>query len=164
MSDTVRKVTLQSAPEGHTYSDILFDPTIFKVEDEEGTKDVSFAALLLGFTQNVLETGIETLQRVPAQDQERAITKVQWMYQVTFAVGVRLEFLAAVYKGFTAETAAEAWSTLIFGGLSGAVFVTIFIVRPGAADRAREHLERLGQPDDEQLLDPDGHVTAVEHV
>ena len=78
MSDTVRKVTLQSAPEGHTYSDILFDPTIFKVEDEEGTKDVSFAALLLGFTQNVLETGIETLQR-------------------TFAVGV-ISVLAAVYK------------------------------------------------------------------
>jgi hypothetical protein len=131
MSDTVRKVTLQSAPEGHTYSDILFDPTIFKVEDEEGTKDVSFAALLLGFTQNVLETGIETLQRIRL-DQERAITKIQWMYQLTFAVGV-ISFLAAVYKGFMAETAAEALPSLIFGGLSATVFVTIFIVRPGAA-------------------------------
>ena len=131
MSDTVRKVMLQETPEGHTYSDILFDPKIFKVEDDEGTKDVSFAALLLGFTQNVLETGIDTLQRIRL-DQERAITKVQWMYQITFAVGV-ISFLAAVYKGFTAETAAEVWPTLIFGGLSGTVFVTIFIVRPGAA-------------------------------
>ena len=85
MSDTVRKVMLQETPEGHTYSDILFDPKIFKVEDDEGTKDVSFAALLLGFTQNVLETGIDTLQRIRL-DQERAITKVQWMYQITFAV------------------------------------------------------------------------------
>ena len=131
MSDSVRKVMLQTAPEGHRPSDILFDPTVFKVEDEEGTKDVSFAALLLGFTQNVLETGIETLQRIRL-DQERAITKVQWMYQTTFAVGV-ISFLAAVYKGFTAETAAEVWPTLIFGGLSGTIFVTIFIVRPGAA-------------------------------
>ena len=131
MADSVRKVMLQQAPEGHEYSDILFDTTIFKVEDDEGTKDVSFAALLLGFTQNVLETGIETLQRIRL-DQERAITKVQWMYQLTFAVGV-ISFLAAVYKGFTAETAAEALPSLIFGGLSGAVFVTIFIVRPGAA-------------------------------
>lgn len=131
MADTTRKVMLQETTEGHQYSDILFDPTIFKVKDAEGTKDVSFAALLLGFTQNVLETGIETLQRIRL-DQERAITKVQWMYQLTFAVGV-ISFLAAVYKGFTAETAAEALPSLIFGGLSGAVFVTIFIVRPGAA-------------------------------
>lgn len=131
MADPVRKVMLQETPEGQRHSDILFDPTIFKVEDAEGTKDVSFAALLLGFTQNVLETGIETLQRIRL-DQERAITKVQWMYQLTFAVGV-ISFLAAVYKGFVAETAAEALPSLIFGGLSGAVFVTIFIVRPGAA-------------------------------
>ena len=34
MSDTVRKVMLQETPEGHTYSDILFDPKIFKVEDD----------------------------------------------------------------------------------------------------------------------------------
>ena len=131
MADSVRKVMLQETPEGHRYSDILFDTTIFKVEDDEGTKDVSFAALLLGFTQNVLETGIDTLQRIRL-DQERAITKVQWMYQLTFAVGV-ISFLAAVYKGFMAETAAEALPSLIFGGLSATVFVTIFIVRPGAA-------------------------------
>ena len=68
---------------------------------------MSFAALLLGFTQSVLETGITTLQRIRGE-QERAITKVQWMYQMTFAVGV-ISFLAAVYKAFTAETAAEAW-------------------------------------------------------
>jgi hypothetical protein len=131
VQDSVKKVTLQETLPGHTYSDILFDPKVFKVEDAEGPKDVSFAALLLGFTQSVLETGITTLQRIRGE-QERAITKVQWMYQLTFAVGV-ISFLAAVYKAFTAETAAEAWPSLIFGGLSATVFVTIFIVRPGAA-------------------------------
>jgi hypothetical protein len=131
MTNTVPKVTLQSVQEGHEYSDILFDPKVFQVRDEEGVKDVSFAALLLGFTQSVLETGIQTLQRIRGE-QERAITKIQWMYQTTFAVGI-ISFLAAVYKGFTAETAAEAWPSLIFGGLSATVFVTIFIVRPGAA-------------------------------
>lgn len=131
MAGPVQKVMLQETVEGHEYSDILFDPKVFRVQDDEGSKDVSFAALLLGFTQDVLETGIETLRRIRSE-QERAITKIQWMYQMTFAVGV-ISFLAAVYKAFTAETAAEAWPTLIFGGLSATVFVTIFIVRPGAA-------------------------------
>jgi hypothetical protein len=131
MTGPAQKVLLQAVEGDHQYSDILFDPKVFKVEDEEGSKDVSFAALLLGFTQNVLETGIETLKEARLE-QRRALAKVQWMYQLTFAVGV-ISFLAAVYKGFTAETLSEAWPTLIFGGLSGAVFVTIFIVRPGAA-------------------------------
>jgi hypothetical protein len=131
VQESVQRVTLQETQPGHTYSDILFDPKVFKVQDADGTKDVSFAALLLGFTQSVLETGISTLQRIRGE-QERAITKVQWMYQLTFAVGV-ISFLAAVYKAFTAETAADAWPALIFGGLSATVFVTIFIVRPGAA-------------------------------
>jgi hypothetical protein len=131
MSGPAQTVRLNAVPEGHEYSDILFDPTVFQVEDEGGTKDVSFAALLLGFTQNALETGTETLQRV-RDEQQRVLTKVQWMYQLTFAVGV-ISFLAAVYKGFTAETLSDTWPTLIFGGLSGAVFVTIFIVRPAEA-------------------------------
>jgi hypothetical protein len=131
MTSTVPRVTLQETLEDRNYSDILFDPKVFRVRDEEGAKDVSFAALLLGFTQNVLETGIQTLQRIRAE-QERAITKVQWMYQMTFAVGV-ISFLAAVFKAFTAESPADAWPSLIFGGLSATVFVTIFIVRPGAA-------------------------------
>ncbi len=118
-------------PEGHELSDILFDPKLFQVEDDEGTKDVSFAALLLSFTQNALETGTQTLQRV-RDDQQRVLAKVQWMYQVTFAAGV-ISFIAAVYKGFTATSLSEAWPTVIFGGLSGAVFVTIFIVRPAEA-------------------------------
>ena len=131
MAGPTQKVRLQAMPEGHELSDILFDPKLFQVEDDEGTKDVSFAALLLSFTQNALETGTQTLQRV-RDDQQRVLAKVQWMYQVTFAAGV-ISFIAAVYKGFTATSLSEAWPTVIFGGLSGAVFVTIFIVRPAEA-------------------------------
>jgi hypothetical protein len=131
MAGPAQKVRLQALPEGHDLSDILFDPKVFQVEDEDGTRDVSFAALLLGFTQNALETGTQTLQRV-GDEQERVLAKVQWMYQLTFAAGV-ISFLAAVYKGFTADSFAEAWPSLIFAGLSGAVFVTIFIVRPAEA-------------------------------
>jgi hypothetical protein len=131
MESPAQKVRLQAIPEGHDLSDILFDPKVFQIEDDEGTKDVSFASLLLGFTQNALETGTQTLQRV-RDEQARVLAKVQWMYQVTFAAGV-ISFIAAVYKGFTADNMSQAWPSLIFGGLSGAVFVTIFIVRPAEA-------------------------------
>ena len=38
VQDGVLKVTLQETLPGHTYSAILFDPKVFKVEDAEGAK------------------------------------------------------------------------------------------------------------------------------
>ena len=59
----------------------------------------------------------------------RSFQTTYWMNVALFAIGV-VAFGAAVIKGLTADTAAQAVPSVVFGGLSVASFVTAFIFRP----------------------------------
>src|SRR5258708_7463026 len=51
------------------------------------------------------------------------------MYCVMFTVSIATA-IVAIIKGFTASSATDTYSTLIFAGLSAGSFFTLFITRP----------------------------------
>lgn len=90
-----------------------------RTQASKAAADMSARLLIAG------GTAAETTQRRIAT----TFTGYMWMLGTMFSVGI-IAFLCAVVRGFTANSATDATTTAIFGGLSAASFVTVFLSRP----------------------------------
>lgn len=64
-----------------------------------------------------------------SQSIRRSYWTLYLMYSVMFTVGIATA-IVAIIKGFTASSATDTYSTLIFAGLSATSFFSLFITRP----------------------------------
>jgi hypothetical protein len=91
--------------------------------EEKSAEDV-----LAGITLHILEGNTANFDEV-GKYVRRSFQTTYWMNVALFTIGV-VAFVGAVVKGFSADTAAQAVPSAVFGGLSVASFVTAFIFRP----------------------------------
>lgn len=71
--------------------------------------------------------------KMSLRNSSHSIRRSYWtlylMYCTMFTVGITTA-IVAIIKGFTASSATDTYSTLIFAGLSAGSFFTLFITRP----------------------------------
>lgn len=106
--------------------DPLYD-NIFTYTEGGEQRETNFAGALLDFARVVLESGAESLSSAK-KTQRKLLLNLMAMYWLSLVVGFGA-FGMAVHKGLSGQ---DVGVTAVFGGLSAAIVIAFFILRPTA--------------------------------